>query len=120
MAFHRFAGAAYRALTAKKVGPSLYDVCDPLLLGRHGGDAHLTKFYKTALGNPPLRALLCRTGMFELRDAGRLQGLREALVHARDAETPDWAAIGQPVAVLLDTVDLWHPSPKPAASIKTT
>jgi hypothetical protein len=115
MAFHRFAGAAYRALTAKKDGPSLYDVCDPLLLGRHGGDAHLTKFYKTALGNPPLRALLCRAGLFELRDAGRLQGLREALTHARDAERPDWAAIGQPVAVLLDTVDLWHPSPKPAA-----
>ena len=26
------AGAAYRALTARKDGPSLYDVCDPLLL----------------------------------------------------------------------------------------
>ncbi|MDB6166671.1 MAG: hypothetical protein JWQ83_1811, partial [Lacunisphaera sp.] len=29
MTFHRIAGAAYRALTAYKDGPSLYDVCDP-------------------------------------------------------------------------------------------
>jgi len=47
-----FAGAACRALTARKDGPSLYDVCDPILLRHHGGDAHLAKFYKTALGNP--------------------------------------------------------------------
>src|ERR1700730_1949865 len=32
MNLHRVAGAAYRALTARKDGPSLYDVCDPLLL----------------------------------------------------------------------------------------
>ena len=32
MGFQYFAGAAYRALTARKDGPSLYDVCDPLLL----------------------------------------------------------------------------------------
>jgi hypothetical protein len=112
MAFHRFAGAAFRALTAGKDGPSLYDVCDPLLLGHHGGDAHLSKFYRTALGNPPLRALLCRTGF--LRDEACLQRLREALIRARDDASPDWATIGQPVAALLDTVDLWHPSPKPA------
>jgi hypothetical protein len=32
-----FAGATFRALTASKEGPSLYDVCDPLLRGAGGG-----------------------------------------------------------------------------------
>jgi hypothetical protein len=114
MKFQHIAGAAYRSLTARKDGPSLYDVCDPVLLNYSGGDRHLGQFYKTALGNPPLRALLRRTGLPELRDAARLQRLREALIRARDDEDPDWAAIGQPVAELLDTVVLRHPKPMPA------
>ena len=28
--------------------------------------------------------------------------------------SPDWAAIGQPVAALLDTIELQHPKPRPA------
>jgi hypothetical protein len=115
MGFHQLAGAAFRTLTARKDGPSLYDVCDPLLLNGHGGDPHLSKFYRTALGNPALRPLLCRTGLSELRDEPRLARLREALTRARDDTTPDWAAIGQPVADLLDTIELSHPQPKPAA-----
>jgi hypothetical protein len=114
MAFQELAGAAYRALTARKDGPSLYDVCDPLLLNGAGGDAHLAKFYRTALGNPALRPLLRRTGLSELNDASRVQGLRASLIRARDDEAPDWAAIGQPVAALLDTIELHHPQPKPA------
>jgi hypothetical protein len=113
MTFQRFAGAAYRALTARKDGPSLYDVCDPLLSRRAGGDRHLSNFYKTALGNPALRPLLRRTGLAELREEPRLHALRGALIQARDDEYPDWAAIGQPVATLLDTIDLRHPQPKP-------
>ncbi len=115
MSFQHFAGAAYRALTAAKDGPSLYDVCDPLLLNDEGFDPHLGKFYRTALGNPALRPLLRRTGLFELRDEARLQSLRDALRRARDEEAPDWAAIGAPVAALLDTVELRHPRPKPVA-----
>jgi hypothetical protein len=107
------AGAAYRALTARKDGPSLYEVCDPLLLNGAGGDPHLAKFYKTALGNPALRPLLRRTGLSELHEAPRLDGLREALIRARDDEAPDWAAIGRPVAALLDTIEIRHPQPKP-------
>src|SRR6478736_6301003 len=114
MGFQHLAGAAYRALTARKDGPSLYDVCDPVLLNPGRGDPHLCKFYRTALGNPALRALLRRTGLAELREKGRLERLRQALVAARDDAAPDWAAIGEPVAALLDTVDLGHPSPKPA------
>src|SRR6267143_2551859 len=114
MQFHHIAGAAYRALTARKDGPSLYDVCDPLLLKQAGGDPHLATFYRTALGNPVLRPLLCRAGLSELREAPRLQSLREALTRARDDEVPDWAAIGQPVADLLDTIRLHHPRPGPA------
>src|SRR5450432_6848 len=113
MDFHHVAGAAYRALTARKDGPSLYEVCDPVLLGRHGGDPHLSKFYKTALGNPALRPLLRRTGLLELRDAPRLAGLREVLTRARDDAAPDWEAIGRPVADLLDTIELSHPQPGP-------
>jgi hypothetical protein len=111
MTFQHFAGAAYRALTFPKDGPSLYDVCDPLLLNGGGGDPHLRKFYKTALGNPALRPLLRRAGLAELRDPSCLAALRHALTQARDEEIPDWSAIGQPVAALLDTIRLRHPKP---------
>jgi len=117
MGFPEFAGAAYRVVTARKDGPSLYDVCDPLLLNGAGGDAHLAQFYRTALGNPALRPLLRRTGLSELNDPARLQGLREALVRARDDAAPDWAAIGAPVAALLDGIELGHPRPKPAGEL---
>ena len=114
MRFQTIVGAAYRALTVPKDGPSLYDLCDPVLSNGAGGDLHLAKFYKTALGNPALRPLLRRTGLTELRDQTRLRPLREALVRARDDLIPDWAAIGQPVAALLDRIELEHPRPRPA------
>ncbi len=113
MTFQTFAGAAYRALTSAKDGPSLYDLCDPLLLRPGKGDPHLAKFYKTALGNPALRPLLWRAGLPELRDPSRFEALRTALTQARDDAFPDWSAIGRPVAELLDTIRLQHPSPKP-------
>jgi hypothetical protein len=113
MTFQHFAGTAYRALTFRKDGPSLYDVCDPLLLNG-GGDPHLRKFYRTALGNPALRPLLRRAGLPELRDPCCLEALRYALMQARDDEVPDWAAIGQPVAELLNTICLRHPRPTSA------
>ncbi|WP_213772106.1 hypothetical protein [Bradyrhizobium sp. dw_78] len=113
MNLSQIAGAACRALTAKKDGPSLYDVCDPVLLRYQGGDRHLGQFYKTALGNPALRTLLRRTGLAELCDGSRLQSLRHALVRARDEALPDWASVGQPVAALLDTIRLAHPAPPP-------
>jgi hypothetical protein len=112
MNFRDIAGAACRALTARKDGPSLYDICDPLLLNYDGGDRHLGKFYRTALGNPALRPLLRRAGLPELR-GGRLCQLQQALTRARDDEAPDWTAIAQPVATLLDTIKLSHPRPPP-------
>jgi hypothetical protein len=117
MGFQYFAGAAFRALTARKDGPSLYELCDPVLARYAGGDPHLGKFYHTALANPALRALLCRTGLTELKEAARLQALRQALTRARDDEQPNWAAIGQPVADLLDTIELSHPQPGPAEPV---
>lgn len=113
MGFHYFAGAAFRALTAHKDGPSLYDVCDPLLLKYQGGDAHLGQFYRTALGNAALRPLLRRTGLPILKDEKRLDELRAAIVSARDEEAPDWAAIGAPIAALMDDIDVRHPAPAP-------
>ena len=114
MGFHYFAGAAFRALTAHKDGPSLYDVCDPLLLKYAGGDAHLGQFYRTALGNPALRPLLRRTGLPALKDEKRLAELRAAILRARDEEAPDWAAVGAPVAALMDGIGVRHPRPAPS------
>ena len=91
MGFQYFAGAAFRSLTARKDGPSLYDVCDPVLGKYRGGDPHLGKFYRTALANPALRPLLCRTGLPELRDESRLRRLREALMRAKLARLPTMA-----------------------------
>ena len=113
MNFHYFATATCRTLTAAKTGPSLYDICDPLLAVPHQGDAHLSKFYKTALCDPALRLLLRRAGLPELAEVGRREALSAALLRARDDATPDWAAIGAPVAELLDTVKLSHAHPKP-------
>ena len=115
MSFQYFAGHVFRALTARKDGPSLYGVCDPILAGPAKGDPHIAKFYKTALGNPPLRALLRRAGLPELHDQAKLNGLREALTRARDDAQPDWEAIGRPVADLLDTISLSHPKPPQTA-----
>ncbi|MES1149315.1 MAG: hypothetical protein ABUL53_09040, partial [Bradyrhizobium guangdongense] len=111
MSFHYFAGHAYRALTARKDGPSLYEVCDPVLAGQATGDPHIAKFYKTALGNPALRVLLNRAGLPELRDETRLNRVREALRRAREDQEPDWAAVGAPVADLVDSIALDHPRP---------
>jgi hypothetical protein len=114
MSFLNSAAAAYRAVTAGKDGPSLYDVCDPILLHPSGGDQHLANFYRTAIGNPALRAVLRRAGLPELKDEARLSSLRAALEHARDEAEPDWERIGQPVADLLDSIALAHPRPAAA------
>lgn len=111
MSVQSLAGAALRALTNAKDGPSLYDLCDPVLLNGQG-DPHLGRFYRTALGNPPLRALLRRSGLPELRDAGRFDALRRSLLTARDAATPDWSAIGAPVADLVDSIQPSRPQPR--------
>src|SRR5690242_4153587 len=116
MGIQTIAGAAFRALTVRKDGPSLYDVCDPVLLKYQGGDPHLGKFYRTALGNPALRPLLRRTGLPALRDEKRLGALQEALIRARDDAEPDWAAVGAPVAELMADIGVHHPSPPPAAA----
>ncbi len=116
MGLQYFAGAAFRALTAHKDGPSLYDVCDPILLNYEGGDPHLGQFYRTALGNAALRPLLRRTGSPVLKDEGRLASLRAALLRARNEETPDWAAVGAPVAELMGDIDVRHPRPAPTVA----
>src|SRR5205085_9728213 len=115
MGFQYFAGAAFRALTAHKDGPSLYDVCDPLLLQYGSGDPHLGQFYRTALGNPALRPLMRRTGLPALKDQTRPAESRAAIARARDEEEPDWAAIGAPVAALMGRINVQHPRPAPAA-----
>jgi hypothetical protein len=112
----QMAGAAFRALTARKDGPSIYDVCDPVLRNGHKGDEHLVKFYRTALRNPALVALLRRAGIPELADETRLAALRSGLSQALDQENPDWATIGQPFAELLDTIKLSHPKPPPVTA----
>ena len=111
-----FARAAYRAFTTAKNGPTLYDLCDPLLAGAGEGNAHLRTFYKKALANPALRLLLSRAGMPQLRDEARFQALSAALRAARDEASPDWTAIGKPLAALIDEFPQEHPSRAAAAA----
>src|SRR4051812_26379742 len=99
-------------LTAPPQGPTLHDVCDPVLRRPGCGDAHITRFYNIALGNPALRLLLRRAGLPELRDPARFKALQDALTTARDQADPDWEAIGRPVAALLDSVQQKHPAPR--------
>src|SRR4029079_19493676 len=98
---------AYRALTAPKNGPTLYNLCDPLLRGPGGGDAHLRTFYKTAIAHALLRPLLARAGLPQLRDQTQFNALRDAIVAARDHESPDWLP-GRPPGA-----DFLHPVPPP-------
>jgi hypothetical protein len=116
MTSQTIAAGALRSLTASKTGPSLYDVCDPILRHATSGDGHLTTFYATALGNPALRMLLRRAGLPELNDSARLTSLQRALTQARDNPESDWAAVGSPIAALLDTLAPSHPTPPLLAS----
>ncbi len=111
-----FARAAFRTLTATKEGPSVYDLCDPLLRGQGGGDPHLRKFYQTAIANPVLRPLLSRAGLPQLRDEARFSALRNAMMAARDEAAPDWPAIGAPLSPLLDAYPQQHPKRRPAST----
>ncbi|HEY6868714.1 MAG TPA: hypothetical protein VI199_03055, partial [Novosphingobium sp.] len=52
-----------------------------------------------------------RTGLPALNDPARLQRLREALIQARDADEPDWAAVGAPIAELMADMSIRHPEP---------
>jgi hypothetical protein len=104
-----FMRAARALLAHRGNGPTLFEVCDPLLKGAGGGDAHLRRFYKAAVANPALRLLLSRAGLPQLREEGRLRALQEAIRTARDAASPDWAAIAKPVASLIDEFPQHHP-----------
>jgi hypothetical protein len=101
--------SSFAALTARKAGPSLYDLCDPLLRGTGPGDAHLRTFYKTAVANLALRPLMGRAGLPALADPDRFAALQGAILSARDDAAPDWAAIGRTVAPLIDAVPQTHP-----------
>ena len=78
MNFQHFAGAAYRALTARKDGPSLYDVCDPLLLKYRGGEmlkthgkssrARRCRFRQATHGRKPHRPRSSRTSCKSLKN----------------------------------------------------
>jgi hypothetical protein len=114
------ATATLRAVTATKAGPSLYDVCDPVLSKPGAGDAHLATFYQTALRNPALRPLLWRAGLPELRDGARLALVQQAIAEAHTSAKPDWGAIAKPVAELMATLDPQHPRPKPAPPPRRT
>ncbi len=114
-----FAGAALRAFTTKRNGPSLYDLCDPVLRGEGPGDAHLRKFYKTALANPALRPLLSRAGLPQLADPAQFRAWQDALIAARDQASPDWSTIGAPIAAVLDRHPQSHPTPPPARELRS-
>jgi hypothetical protein len=106
-----FLRAARAVLASNRNGPTLFELCDPLLKRAEVGDAHLRRFYRTALANPALRLLLRRAGLPQLRDEACLMALREAIITARDAATPDWGDVASPVARLIDAFPQRHPRP---------
>jgi hypothetical protein len=108
----RSAGAV---LAGRRSGPTLFEVCDPLLRGSGGGDAHLRRFYKTAIANPVLRLVLGRAGLPQLREEKRLRAVQDAIRIARDAATPDWGAVAKPIADLIDEFPQHHPKRAPEA-----
>lgn len=109
MQLNHFIRTGAKVVTARKSGPSLYEICDPLLRRPGKGDAHLHRFYRTAIANIALRPLLARAGLTQLSDPVRAHALKQALVQARDDPNPDWAAIGAPVAALIDACPQSHP-----------
>ena len=111
MQFEHFIRTGAKVITARKSGPSLYEICDPLLRQPGTGDAHLHKFYRTAIANLALRPLLGRAGLASLSNPARTDALRAALTKARDDPSPDWAAIGAPVADLIVACPQSHPRP---------
>ena len=81
---------AFRVFTQRTDGPTLYELCDPLLLAPDtASESHLQRFYRVALAHPALRSILA----------------------ARDEPHPDWQRIGRPVADLLDKLPQHAPRP---------
>jgi hypothetical protein len=97
-----FARAACHTFLAPKSGPTLYDLCDPVLLSPQSGGTQIATFYRRAVANPPLRLVLCRAGLPQLRDPVVLEAIRGAIIAARDEASPDWSAIAEPIAGLID------------------
>jgi len=112
----RASRAVCQVITAPKEGPTLYDLCDPLLLQSTAANAHLCRLYRKALANPPLRLLLGHAGLPQLHDEARFAALRNAIVAARDHDSPDWIEIGRPLAPLLDEIPHRHPKPGPLSA----
>jgi hypothetical protein len=97
-----FGQAACKTFFMQKSGPTLYDLCDPVLVSRESRGTQIGTFYRRAVANPPLRLVLCRAGLPQLRDPTLLDNIRRAILAARDEVSPDWSAIAKPIAGLID------------------
>ena len=103
---------AFRVFTQRADGPTLYELCDPLLLAPDtASESHLQRFYRVALAHPALRLILRRAGLPHLRDSSWYNAVRESILAARDEPHPDWQRIGRPVADLLDKLPQHAPRP---------
>src|SRR5713101_7031496 len=110
MALIHYTRSAFRALTQRAAGPTLYELCDPLLLAPDtAGESHLQRFYRVALAHPALRLILRRAGLPHLRDPSWCNAVRQSILAARDEPHPDWQRIGRPVADLLDKLPQHSP-----------
>jgi hypothetical protein len=103
-----FARAAYNTFFMQKSGPSLYDLCDPLLNCPESSGTHVAAFYRKAVANLPLRLVLGRAGLAELRDPALFNAVRVAIIAARDEASPDWSATAKPIGGLIDA----YPQPR--------
>jgi hypothetical protein len=97
-----FACAACNSFFMQKSGPSLYDLCDPLLNCSESSATQIAAFYRRAVANLPLRLVLGRAGLAELRDPALFNAVRGAIIAARDEASPNWCAIAKPIGGLID------------------
>ena len=118
MALIHYTRSAFRVLTQPSDGPTLYELCDPLLLASTPADeSHLQRFYRVALAHPALRLILRRAGLPHLRDPSWCDAVRQSILAARDEPQPDWQRIGRPVADLLDKLPQHAPRPAHRLSV---
>jgi hypothetical protein len=116
----QYTRSGFRVLTQPVAGPTLDELCDPLLLAPNPADeSHLQRFYRVALAHPALRLILRRAGLPHLRDPSWCNAVRQSILAARDEPHPDWQRIGRPIADLLDKLPQQAPRPAHRASPAT-
>ena len=97
MSLAQVARGAYRVVTAAKDGPTLFELCDPVLAGNGAGTRICAR---SITRRSPIRrcGCCCRAQACRSCATARASGgtSRQPECRARDDADPDWARIGKP------------------------